>query len=570
MALLLTGGIAKAQVTVHGNVYGGGNIGEVTKNTSVIVNGGTIGDTLRLKHRVVDKQMQVTTRVDYGNVYGGGNGYKIIGHNANNNAPIFDINAGRVQGNTSVYVGGDAVVRRAVYGGGNMASVGIYTANNGVATYTSGGHTVVTVTGNALIGPKKTDLTSPTPAELDSVKEFYNMTSWMSLSQYADSAFKYLGANEGWVFGSSRGISGGLLRDHSFVDTTEVTISGNAQVLNVFGSGENGHVQKGTNVIVKDNALIGGVPLHGDGSYTVPASGVNDNPGEYLDATYTLAEKDSETAEDEFGVGREIPRGNVLGGGKGTDFISWFANPKFCYTSGRVYGNTHVTIQDNALIYNRVYGGGLISMVGTFTEEGSQDPDNHTVIGIESGGHTYVNINGGIIGSPGSNGHNNGEVYGGSRGLPGRPRKPGTGPYGLEPLTPMHQVVDEAYVGHTHVTVDGGTVMNNCMVAVPTAMCRAILTSPSKRPTRTSAPPSALKALAAGTVMCMLAVAARTAIPKTTRRSSALPLAACLATPTSTSQAAPSCTMCMVVVPWPRWVRFQQQTMIPALRPVVR
>ena len=464
-AMLLVSGMAQAQILIEGNVYGGGNIGEVVKttdgtgNTSVIVNGGTIGDTLRLKHRVADKQMQITTRVNYGNVYGGGNGYKIIGHNANNNAPIFDINAGRVQGNTSVYVGGDAVVRRAVYGGGNMASVGIYTANNGVATYTSGGHTVVTVTGNALIGPKKTDLTSPTPAELDSVKEFYNMTSWMSLSQYADSAFKYLGANEGWVFGSSRGISGGLLRDHSFVDTTEVTISGNAQVLNVFGSGENGHVQKGTNVIVKDNALIGGVPLHGAGQYTVPASGITSNTGEYKDAIYTLATNDSETAEDEFGMGREIPRGNVLGGGKGTDFISWFANPKFCYTSGRVYGNTHVTIQDNALIYNRVYGGGLISMVGTFTEEESQDPDNHTVIGIESGGHTYVNINGGFIGSPDSDGHNNGEVYGGSRGLPGRPRKMVSGV--LETLTPLHQVVDEAYVGHTHVTVDGGTVMNN-------------------------------------------------------------------------------------------------------------
>ncbi len=465
LALLLTGGIAKAQVTVHGNVYGGGNIGEVVKttdgtgNTSVIVNGGTIGDTLRLKHRVADKQMQVTTRVNYGNVYGGGNGYLITGHNPNNNAPTFDINAGRVQGNTSVYVGGDAVVRRAVYGGGNMASVGMYSADNGVATYTSGGHTVVTVTGNALIGPKKTDLTSPTPAELDSVKEFYNMTSLMSASQYADSAFKYLGANEGWVFGSSRGISGGALRDYSFVDTTEVTISGNAQVLNVFGSGENGHVKKGTNVIVKDNALIGGVPLHGAGEYQVPASEIADNPGEYSGATYTLAEKDSETAEDEFGVGREIPRGNVLGGGKGTDFISWFANPKYCYTSGRVYGNTHVTVQDNARIYNRVYGGGLIAMVGTFTEEDPSDPDNHTIIGIASGGHTYVNINGGFIGSPGSNGHNCGEVYGGSRGLPGRPRKMVSGV--LETLTPLHQMVDEAYVGHTHVTVDGGTVMNS-------------------------------------------------------------------------------------------------------------
>ena len=85
--LLLAGGMASAQVFIEGNVYGGGNIGEVTENTSVTVNNGTIGDTLKLRHRVVDQNMQLTTRVDYGNVYGGGNGYKITGHNPNNNAP---------------------------------------------------------------------------------------------------------------------------------------------------------------------------------------------------------------------------------------------------------------------------------------------------------------------------------------------------------------------------------------------------------------------------------------------------------------------------------------------------
>ena len=464
-AMLLVSGMAQAQILIEGNVYGGGNIGEVVKttdgtgNTSVIVNGGTVGKKIPLEDRLVDKNVQIH-RVDFGNVYGGGNGYKIMGYNPNNNAPIFDINAGRVQGNTTVYIGGDAKVRRAVYGGGNMASVGVYTAVNGVATNYSGGATSVTIEGNALIGPKKEDLTTATAEEFAA---FFGEDVTYDLQRYVDTAFKYLGGNEGWVFGSSRGISGGALRDYSFAKTTEVIVGGNAQVLNVFGSGENGHVQVSTNVTIKDNALIGGVPLHdgGTATYTVPSSGIATNVGEYKDATYKLAVKDSETAEDEFGVGREIPRGNVLGGGKGTDFIQWFNYDKYCYTSGRVYGNTHVTVQDNALIYNRVYGGGLISMVGTFTEEESQDPDNHTVIGIESGGHTYVNINGGFIGSPGSNGHNNGEVYGGSRGLPGRPRKPGTGPHGLEPLTPMHQVVDEAYVGHTHVTVDGGTVMNS-------------------------------------------------------------------------------------------------------------
>ncbi len=39
LALLLTGGMASAQVQINGNVYGGGNLGIVTENTTVIVNG---------------------------------------------------------------------------------------------------------------------------------------------------------------------------------------------------------------------------------------------------------------------------------------------------------------------------------------------------------------------------------------------------------------------------------------------------------------------------------------------------------------------------------------------------
>ena len=461
LGMLLAGGMASAQVQINGNVYGGGNIGEVVKtaadgtgNTTVTVNGGTVGKKLGLEERKYDKDVQIT-RVDYGNVYGGGNGYEIIGTNPNG-SPIFNPNAGRVQGNTTVYVGGDAVVRRAVYGGGNIATVGIATIpqQTGIAAYESGGQATVTITGNALIGPKMEDLTTATAEELAA-------SGIANQADYADSAFKYLGGNEGWVFGSSRGISGGALRHLSFVDETFVTINGNAQVMNVFGSGENGHVQKGTNVIVGGNAIVGGVPLHGTSTpaaYTVVG-------GAYNGATLHLKVTEGELIEDEYGVGREITRGNVFGGGKGSDFISWFANPKYCYTSGRVYGNTHVTIEENAKIYNRVFGGGLIAMVGTFVEETSDDDDNHTIIGIASGGHTYVNINGGTIGSfsatAGLTGLNNGDVYGGGRGLPGRPRKPGTGPHGLEPLTPLHQVVDEAYVGHTHVTVADGTIYNS-------------------------------------------------------------------------------------------------------------
>ena len=148
MALLLAGGLATAQVTIDGNVYGGGNLGQVDGSTTVTVNDGTIGKKIPLKDRKVDKDVQFN-RVDYGNVYGGGNGIPETGTTP-------DRNKGLVTGNTTVTIGNSnnttgPVVRRAVYGGGNMASVGEYTVTNGVVTYTAGGQTNVTVCGHALI-----------------------------------------------------------------------------------------------------------------------------------------------------------------------------------------------------------------------------------------------------------------------------------------------------------------------------------------------------------------------------------------------------------------------------------
>ena len=457
-ALLCIGGSASAQVVIKGNVYGGGNIGEVVKssvdgtgNATVVVNGGIVGDKLSLEERQIDANAQVT-RVHTGNVYGGGNGYNITGYN--NSVPIFnnnDPNGGRVQGNTDVTVKGSAVVRRAVYGGGNIATVGTCTFANtsaDVPTYTAGtGTTTVTIQGNALIGPTKDDLTKD---DLGS-----------PLSAHAiDTNFKYLGGNEGWVFGGSRGFAGAELKQYSFVDQTIVTVNGDAKVLTVFGGGENGHVKTSTNVTIGGDAIVGGVPLHGPKTTATSTTyAITGTGGPYDGVTVHLKKADGELVEDEYGVGRTIFRGNVFGGGKGTDFISWLqpTTNQYSYTAGRVYGNTTVNIEDDAQIYNRVYGGAPVASVGTFTyASGTQ-----SVIGISSGGNTYVNIKGGTIGSlyVGDDAHltglNNGDVYGGGRGLPGRPQKSG------ETLSPLHQVVDLAYVGHTHVTVEGGNILNS-------------------------------------------------------------------------------------------------------------
>ena len=451
-SLLLFGTAASAQVVIKGNVYGGCNVGEVVTgtvdgmgNTTVIVNSGTIGEKLSLEERKTDDNAQIP-RVHHGNVYGGGNGFVDYTPNIGV-APSFNIDAGRVQGNTNVTVQGDAVVRHAVYGGGNIATVGTCTFDDdddAVPDYTAGtGRTTVTIQGNALIGPTKTDLTTATTDELTAA-------GGITEDQYTDSCFKYLGGNEGWVFGGSRGYAGSELNQYSFVDSTIVLVTGNAQVMSVFGGGENGHVKKGTNVTINDHAVIGGVPLHG-AETTATSTSYEITSGPYRGVTVNLKKADGELLEDEFGVGRTIFRGNVFGGGKGTDFVLWATTPQYSYSAGRVYGNATLAIGGNAQIYNRVYGGGPVASVGTFTYASAT---SHTITGIEGKtGHTFVTVNGGTIGTDGLN---NGDVYGGGRGIPGRPKKNSS-----EALGPLNQVLDLAYVGHTHVTVDGGTIKNS-------------------------------------------------------------------------------------------------------------
>ena len=295
-AMLLVSGMAQAQILIEGSVFGGGNIGEVTGNTTVTVNGGTVGKKIPLIDRTIDQNLQLHSRVEYGNVYGGGNGYDKSITIESNVVPGFNRRAGLVNGNTNVTIKGDAVVRRAVYGGGNMASVGDYTEGGVYAPAQGKGGTTVTITGNALIGPKKEDLTQDDAGNPLSGAEI-------------DTAFRYLGSNEGLVFGSSRGLAGDALKEYSFVNTTSVTINGDAQALNVFGSGENGHVLKDTYVKIADNAIIGGVPLHNTG-YAISS-------GTYSGVTVHLYGSDGELVEDEFGVGRLVTRGNVFGGGKG-------------------------------------------------------------------------------------------------------------------------------------------------------------------------------------------------------------------------------------------------------------
>ena len=123
--------------------------------------------------------------------------------------------------------------------------------------------------------------------------------------------------------------------------------------------------------------------------------------------------------------------GNVYGGGKGKEND---------VTAGLVKGNTNITISGTAektKILHNIYGGGAYGSVGTFTYDGTTGMP--TALATENTGACTVTIKGGTIGS---NGQENGMVFGSSR---GDVAAPGTG--GVDPNDRM------AWVYSTHVTV---------------------------------------------------------------------------------------------------------------------
>jgi len=97
--------------------------------------------------------------------------------------------------------------------------------------------------------------------------------------------------------------------------------------------------------------------------------------------------------------------GNVYGGGKGSLGTK---------QAGLIKSNTLINISGGN-IYHNIYGGGAFGSVGTFTYEtlsGSTQPAS-TPSGCTEGGTAWINITGGTIGI---NGHENGMVFGSSRG----------------------------------------------------------------------------------------------------------------------------------------------------------
>ena len=464
--------VTNAKVRIEGglvmaSLFGGGENGHVFNSTDVQIAGGQVGQELAAsEHQEDDNGVGVVENIYFGNVYGGGRGidkYIDSGHE------LYSITAGRVNNATNVTMTTGRVTHN-VYGGGSLASVGhMDDDNSGTATVNINGGIVGYADADGLI---TIDYTTGTYYYDGAAADYSNSTQKTAVQTF----YKYAGNNEGNVYGSGRGHAGATSDQYvkmAFVKNTYVTIGGSAQVRgSVFGGGENGHVRQHTNVTVAGTAQVG-VPLMsivdwGDDTWAMADDGYIDhftlttNGGDAKSSKYYYQHEGlgsgihlHEHWVGDNGEGPTIYRGNVYGGGRGVtplDGTGAIDQHDYSATAGRVYGNATVNI-NGGRVYHDVFGGGSLASVGTLVYSIDnngvrKDPMGNEITGqysfyksmtsaatnwsntnyefvqrayalgdpVTGTGLVKVYVNGGIIGTDGIN---NGSVFGSGRGIAG-------------------------------------------------------------------------------------------------------------------------------------------------------
>ena len=404
--------------TVLGNVYGGGEVGRVEKNTLVTIGTGDGVDATQ--------DTPTSAPVIKGSVFGGGKGKETHGYSA------------LVRGNPTVIVQGNAKVRGNVYGGGQIASVARYKVavdDDEGAPYgvkkdepyalknNNSGFCSVTIKGYAEIGPE----TVASDAKTTSVGHVFG--AGKGILPGGDYAFVSgttkrmvsVKNEQGQITGSTWETFANeadyitFIKTLALVSQTTVTIDGNAKVKgSVFGGSESGFVQFDTQV----NVAGGTIGTTGKG-------------------------------------GADF--GNVYGGGKGD--VEFTGGNNDYIAAGIVKGNTKIVVSQasgkTTKVLHNIYGGGAYGTVGEFEYDATSGvPTARKTynIGTEvhntTGGKTEVYITGGTIGT---NGDENGMVFGSSRGDVGAPGS-------------IHDKA--AWVYDTHVAI-GDTVATATTTASP-------------------------------------------------------------------------------------------------------
>ena len=396
--------------TVLASVYGGGEVASVGYGFQSYHTDGVIGEDELTSaaeaantyvsvsgNAVIGKAKDETNNIYYGgatmgNVYGGGSGNRTI------------VRCGLILGNTNVNVSGGTIYHN-IYGGGAYGSVGnfIYTTNI-----------------DPVHGTKK----------VYGVESLHTPDTGTANVTITGGTIGVDGRENGMVFGSSRGdVQGNMQRDDymAWVNEANVTIGTSGDTTpwpkiagSVYGSGENGHTLHNTNVAIHSGTI--GILT---GSTITGSSGKEYNGAEY---PY---------------------RGNVYGGGCGTDIYTEGGKTLYNPLAGLVKGNATVTM-DGGRVARTIYGGGAMGSVGTFTYADATYHTEHTDVPLgkpysctEGTGLCTVTISGGSVGPDVLAMPNNyGNVFGAGRGEVHDP-------------TEYTNLETSGYVNKTLVTVSG-------------------------------------------------------------------------------------------------------------------
>lgn len=394
--------------TTGGTVYGGGEKGRIQENTVVTI--GCENET-------------TSAPVINGNVFGAGQGVSTHGYSA------------LARGNSFVTVQGEAKLKKSVYGGGEIASVGKYNVaqttteaqEHGVdvgmpyslANQNSGYCTVV-VRDNAVIGPDDAMLMTASGYPDDYGHVFGAGKGVLPYEGYAadKKAWRVKNTNEKQNYLSmEEAISGTSESDYlTYVETlglasqTYVTIDENAFIKgSVYGGSENGYVQHDTQVNIQGNCQIGNgyVQMTNDGIYLdklqTPETpmGVNRRysdaewtagcliPDETKEPTlYSLVHEKYYTSS--LPECASWPYGQATGDEKYVSYDKYYGADGYNAYDGRTIAD------DGHTYYGNVFGGGSGSVPyrpGKWHPEAGSVAGN-TVVNI-TGGHILTNIYGG-------------------------------------------------------------------------------------------------------------------------------------------------------------------------------
>ena len=320
------GRVRNTQVTINGgrfmgNVFGGGSRGVVKEGCTVTINGGRIGCIIEDD----SKEEDGTTpkyhdgRYYYGSVFGGGYGNPKTFSHINDSSFVTKSGkkikmipteqAGRVYGNTHVYINGGHIMD-CVYGGGDLASTGYVKRDSVTGNYKyddpdsrSGGICYVEIT-DGEIGP------------LD-----YN----------GHNAYVYGGGKgEGWDPSE-------IYRLCSNVNETHVTVKGGKIWGSTFGGGPDAHVLGDVNTYITTGADLG---TDGMTSYDGNIFGGGRN---YLNTNHTNGRVQGNIYI--LMDGGSI-KGTIFGGGRlalsGVDSVGHFIDS--------THGNVTILVRGNAII----------------------------------------------------------------------------------------------------------------------------------------------------------------------------------------------------------------------------